>query len=136
MINKSLFWIYLLPVKNIISITLILLMSMQSFYKLGVITYFQLNREFIAEVLCINKEEPITTCYGQCFLNRNLELADDESQSSAPKGKEKIEFPTFVVSETFYAFHQLSQNGQRNTNYLLSTSSAHLDTPFHPPTVT
>ena len=110
-------------------------MSAQSFYKLGVITYFQFNREFIAEFLCINKDEPVTTCQGQCFLNKNFELADDEAQSSAHKGKEKIEFPTFIASETFYAFLQASQTGEKNTHYFTSSSTLHLATPFHPPTV-
>jgi hypothetical protein len=124
-------------VKKIISIGLIMLMSVQSFYKLGVVTYFQINREFIAEVLCINKEKPATTCHGQCFLKKKLNFTDQATERSAPApvGKEKVEFPTFIIYEFFYGFQQLSQAGLKNSNYLDSASAAHLAAPFRPPTV-
>lgn len=132
----SSFVLALRPVKTIISIALILLMSMQSFYKLGVLTYFQLNREYIAEVLCINKEKPITMCYGQCFLDKNLDLANDEApKSTAPTGKDKVEIPTFLISETFYILKGESQLSLQNTRYCFNYSVINLDTPFHPPTI-
>ena len=109
-------------------------MSAQSFYKLGVITYFQLNRKFIAEFLCINKEQPITMCEGQCFLKKNLQQADDVAQSPAPTGKEKVDFPTFIVTDNYYTFVQLSGSGPMNTIYIDASSSEHLSAPFHPPT--
>jgi hypothetical protein len=112
-------------------------MSIQSFYKLGVITYFQLNREFIAEVLCINKEKPATMCHGQCFLKKKLDLTEDAPKipASAPTGKEKIEFPTFIVSELLYSLQPISQLGVNNTNYFRTSSPVMLGAPFHPPTV-
>jgi hypothetical protein len=110
-------------------------MSGQSFYKLGVITYFQLNRKFIAEVLCINKKEPIAMCHGQCFLKKKLDLADPESSAPAPVGKEKVEFPTFIVSEISFGFRTPPPAGANNTDYLITFSSVHLPAPFHPPTV-
>jgi hypothetical protein len=123
--------------KRIISVALIILMSVQSFYKLGVITYFQLNREFIAKVLCINKEKPATMCHGQCFLKNKLDLAEKASDSPAPAhaGKEKIEFPTFIVCELSYNFQQVSYAVIRNTNYLQNSSSVSLAAPFHPPAI-
>lgn len=110
-------------------------MSAQSFYKLGVITYFQLNREFIAEVLCINKEKPITMCEGQCFLKKNLQQADDVTQAPAPSGKEKVDFPTFLVSESCYTFSHHSGSAPMNTLYIDTASTEHVVAPFHPPTV-
>ena len=121
--------------KRVISIALILLMSAQSVYKLGVITYFQLNREFIVEVLCINKEQPITMCQGQCFLKKNLQQADDVAQSPTPTGKEKVDFPTFLISENSYTFKRCSGSAPMNTVYIDTASSEHLSKAFHPPTV-
>lgn len=112
-------------------------MSVQSFYKLGVVTYFQINREFIAEVLCINKEKPATMCKGQCFLKKRLNFGNQTPERSAPApapaGKEKIEFSTFLVCEFSYGFQQPSPSGIKNTNYLSSLSSKHSATPFRPP---
>jgi hypothetical protein len=109
-------------------------MSVQSFYKLGVITYYQLNREFIGKALCINKAKPETMCHGQCFLKKKLDLGDEAPRTPAPGGNNKIEFPTFIVSELTYDFQLASRFAIKNTNYLRTSSSVTLATPFHPPT--
>lgn len=74
-------------------------MAIQCLYNLGMITYFELNRDYIAEVLCIKKEQPMNACQGQCFLKKNFQvgLATSTSESSKPTAKERIEFPTFMV---------------------------------------
>jgi hypothetical protein len=123
------------PMKRIISIGLIILMSVQSFFKLGVITYFQLNREYIAEVLCINKAEPITMCYGQCFLKKNLDLADHSPKSTAPVAKDKVELPSFLISEMFYSLSEAGQLPINNTHYCSNYSTVKPEAPFHPPTI-
>jgi hypothetical protein len=38
---------------------LVVVMSGQSLYQLGVITYFQVNRSFIAEFLCMLPDEEV-----------------------------------------------------------------------------
>lgn len=123
------------PVKRVASIGLILLMSLQCFYKLGVITYFQLNRDYIAEVLCINRDKPITLCNGQCFLEKNLDLADGTTSDdgAVPVAKQNIDLPIFLITENLYSFHGIKQLEQRNSRYLFNTSSPHHTVPFHPP---
>jgi hypothetical protein len=101
---------------------------------LGVITYFELNREVIAEIHCINKEKPIRMCKGQCFLDKKLALADDTNQNQAPSGKEKIEFPTFILDDAFALNDFTHLRADNNTHYSDTISSQHLATPFHPPT--
>ena len=41
---------------------------------------FSLRREYIAEVLCINKEELITVCGGKCYLTDQLEQANEQQE--------------------------------------------------------
>lgn len=121
--------------KKVTAIALILVMSMQCLYKLGVITYFNLNREYIAEVLCINKEKPITMCNGQCFLNKNLKLVDESTSEdeALPTGKQQIDFPVFLISKPAIPLQQTVSLTQGNFHYTLSLSSKHLSAPFHPP---
>lgn len=38
----------------------------------GTIAYFQLNREYIAKVLCENRARPQLKCNGKCYLARKL----------------------------------------------------------------
>ena len=121
--------------KRITSIGLVLLMSLQCFYKLGVITYFSLNREYIAEVLCINKAEPIPICQGTCFLKKNLDLADKAADTNGLAGgrQQIVEFPVFLVSQISYKFSFVRENVSGNSYYSPGTSLKHLPSPFHPP---
>ena len=121
--------------KKIIAIGLIFIMSVQCFFQLGVITYFQLNRDYIAEVLCINREKPITMCYGQCFLKRNLDVADDATtdKGTGPAKSRTADFPIFLITENEYPLQALTFPGTANFRYLIHISPAHHEPPFHPP---
>ena len=121
--------------KQVTSICLVLLMSLQCFYKLGVIAYFNLNREYIAEVLCINKEGPLQTCHGQCFLKTNLNLAEESTSKGAevPLTKRQVEFPAFVISELAFKFNSGSMIIERISHYRLFTSPGYSHIPFRPP---
>lgn len=73
-----------------VTILLILLVAAQSFSKWCLIAEFQVNRDFIARNLCVNRLNPISCCKGTCFLNKKL--ADDEDKQQAPvKGGQQEE---------------------------------------------
>lgn len=112
-------------------------MSLQCFYKLGVIAYFNLNQEYIAEALCTNKEEPLQTCHGQCFLKTNLNLADESSSQGAdmPPTKQQIEFPVFVVSELAFKFNNGFTTIERNFRSRFFTSLGYSRIPLRPPAI-
>ena len=42
---------------------------------------FEMRREYIAEVLCINRDKPIAVCGGTCYLNLNLEKSTPNPQT-------------------------------------------------------
>ncbi len=113
---------------------LVLLLSAQCIYQLGVITYFHLNNGYIAEVLCVNREKPITMCYGQCFLDKNLDLADDAGtdEGSLPAIK-KIDFPVFLLSGNSYSITTYFVKNPGYSFYRSGLSSEHVPGPFHPP---
>lgn len=120
--------------KKAISISLILLLSAQSLYRLGLISYFDLNREYIARVLCANRDEPIPVCYGNCFLQRNLSLADQHNtdQKKPAETKVKVEVPVFLVGQVF-ALELVTVAQKGNTflvNFYSPPSGPGL---FHPP---
>jgi hypothetical protein len=122
-------------VKKISAIGLILLLSLQCFYKLGVITYFHVNRGYIAEILCINKEKPAMKCHGRCFLEKTLDLADDTaSNEGVPPIKNQIaDFPVFLVSENFSLSDKHLSSPTGNSGYRQSISFEHHPTLFRPP---
>ncbi len=60
-----------------------------------VILYLQLeaNRDFIAEVLCINKDKPMVMCYGSCYINKTIrDNQDKEEHTPNPINQKKIEY--------------------------------------------
>ena len=121
---------------RVISITLIFVMSIQCFYKLGVIGYFQLNQDYIAEVLCINKDKPIAMCNGQCFLKQKLNLGEEEKNTSIPLNRERSEIISFLVSQYLYlpcanSFETPDMNSSYSNIYVYEYSTV----AFHPPCI-
>lgn len=75
---------YLCKMKKVITYFLLIIITVQISKSLWIITSFQINREFIASNLCINRFDKIPTCKGQCFLNNELskEHKDDKKNLS------------------------------------------------------
>ncbi|MBD0402338.1 hypothetical protein IC221_13095 [Flammeovirga sp. EKP202] len=42
----------------------------------------ELQRDFIEEVFCINKDKPKMSCHGQCFINKELKKESDKQQET------------------------------------------------------
>ena len=41
---------------------------------------YELNKEYIIKVLCINKDKPENSCNGKCHLNKQLKKASENNQ--------------------------------------------------------
>ena len=52
----------------------------------GTVAYYQINKTYIARVLCENRDKPILNCNGKCFLAKKLKEQQDK------KDKETGEF--------------------------------------------
>ena len=60
---------------------------------------YYLNYDYIADVLCINKEEPMTMCYGKCYLNEQLEKSSATDETTPPLMEIKWEKQPLVFSD-------------------------------------
>jgi len=59
--------------------------------KIGIVAHYTLNKDFIAEVLCINKDKPKLNCNGKCYLAQKLKEAEEkENKSSQVKAEVEI----------------------------------------------
>jgi hypothetical protein len=63
-------------VKQFLAIFFLSALCLPTLYKAGLFTFYQLNRDYIADNYCVNKDRPITMCYGKCFLEKGLSIAD------------------------------------------------------------
>ncbi|GAB3647275.1 hypothetical protein GCM10028791_08930 [Echinicola sediminis] len=117
------------------SIALIWVLLLPTLNRLSIVIDFEINQDFIAEVLCIKKEEPMTVCNGKCFLTNELKAQDEKEQQQAPNSlKQKLEVfcqekfsvksPDFSAMETSTAWSSYAK---------VFIPSSHLDRIFHPP---
>ncbi|NQX85981.1 MAG: hypothetical protein HRT67_08750 [Flavobacteriaceae bacterium] len=83
---------------------------------------YLVNYEYVSKVLCINKEKPMSTCNGKCYLSQQLKEAQEtekQDKKTPTVEQERIimivynsELPKFLlnVSETkqYSGFYQFS----------------------------
>ena len=85
--------------KQISTIFLILIVFLQTFNRFVVEADFFLNKNYIAKVLCINKEKPKMHCNGKCYLAKQLKEQEKQDQQAPVAKKFKIEVQLFNLSE-------------------------------------
>ncbi|MEY3956556.1 MAG: hypothetical protein RLZ73_1011 [Bacteroidota bacterium] len=44
----------------------------------GAVAYYRINRDYIAENLCVNRDKPMLNCNGQCYLAKKLKAAEEK----------------------------------------------------------
>ncbi|MDP4283180.1 MAG: hypothetical protein Q8891_02060 [Bacteroidota bacterium] len=74
--------------KQAIAILLIITVGAQTFSKWIIEFNFEINREYIAKNLCINRNNPKIGCNGKCCLKKRLTADEDQQQ---PAGKDSIQ---------------------------------------------
>lgn len=119
---------------KLISLMLIMALSFQCLIKIGLISYYSLNIEYIIKELCENKDKPELNCKGKCYLKKKMGEADKAEKQSAEIFKQ-IEFPVFIPHSIL----------SLNAEYILIENSApelknlYSHTPnfkiFHPPLI-
>lgn len=85
-------------------LTGILLFSVlvMNFQTLTTVAWFLYNQDFIADVLCINKEKPTLHCEGKCFLMEKLaaQQPSNDHEPQIPGGEERPVFLFYNGYET------------------------------------
>lgn len=77
--------------KNGTIFLLILLLNSSLFNKWAIVGYYEANHEYIAKVLCENRERPELHCDGKCFLAKKLKKAEEQEQKQTSEKLEKIQ---------------------------------------------
>lgn len=71
--------------KRIFTALLALLMLSGSLMNLGLLVYYQLNKTYIANQWCVNKDRPALKCEGKCYLGKQLKKAEEGQQKALQK---------------------------------------------------
>mgnify|MGYP001182219611 CR=1 FL=1 len=104
--------------------------------KIGILIGFTINQEYIAEVLCINRDKPASTCQGKCYLSQKMKKAEEPDKEPIPTNfQERLQVVFNEVKNTVSIWSQLIQSdnqtviSQQNNFY----SSSYTADVFHPP---
>ncbi|XZF13150.1 hypothetical protein ACTHGU_15290 [Chitinophagaceae bacterium MMS25-I14] len=119
---------------------MLLCISYQCVVKLGIIAWYEWNKNYVATVLCENKDKPQMHCCGKCYLRKQLNKADDGTEKNQGKNNtvkwEKIEQAPFLVPENYSVpFYAVSTTSHFTSRYLAPSGYDPLISVFHPPSV-
>jgi len=93
---------------------------------------YQMNREYITSVFCINKAHPELHCDGQCFLARKLKDLESKNKQAQENIKRAAEaepkFQTIAINQNIPYFIIKSESG-----YLEKPVKDLSASIFHPP---
>ena len=84
----------------LISISFFILL--QAGVKTIVVSNYLINRSYISENLCENKNDIKLKCEGKCHLKKQLLKEDKKEQTPINKVKEKIEFQILQSSQNIH----------------------------------
>ena len=122
--------------KRVLIPILMLLVFTQTFHQLIIIAEYKINREFIANILCINKSKPQLNCKGKCQMKKTLQENDEQESPSRAPLKIKLEQQWFsgqMLNWTMETF--ADKTGEFN----VFSTEQNYPTPvfsfFHPPTL-
>lgn len=94
-----------------ISILLLFSLLTSNFGNLFIFTGFELNREFIAAELCINKNKPELNCKGKCYLMKKLKQAqekEDKQERQSQKTQAQDALVELPLKFKQYAFGKVA----------------------------
>ncbi|WP_460512715.1 hypothetical protein [Cyclobacterium sediminis] len=95
---------------------------------------FTINRAYIIENFCVNKDKPMLHCDGQCFLAEKLKKAQDQKESQAGGIEFNRDFGIFILQEAAISLSTLTSTTlNHGASYQEAYRVSQLVDIFHPP---
>ncbi|RVU23617.1 hypothetical protein EOJ36_11110 [Sandaracinomonas limnophila] len=86
--------------KKYIALLLLLVMQTSLLNQWSMVMFYQVNRQFIAQNFCVNKDKPKLNCNGQCYLAKQLKKQEEKETKSNSEKLEKLPEINLVFEET------------------------------------
>ncbi|MCC3160667.1 hypothetical protein LJ737_25740 [Hymenobacter sp. 15J16-1T3B] len=83
--------------RQAIAVLLLCSLSVHCAGRLGIVASWWLQRDYVARVLCINRDKPQLHCNGKCHLRKELKAADAREAKQQP-GNHKQAFQDIVLA--------------------------------------
>jgi hypothetical protein len=90
-------------VKQHLSILLALAVLLQCCSKTWQWMGFELNRDYIARTLCVNRDSPETMCRGLCYFKHQVQADTQQEQKEVPVAVFKLQYEVaYDLPEAFF----------------------------------
>ena len=124
--------------KQIVAISLILLLTWQIIFNAGFFIYWKVNQNFIAQTLCENKNKPKMHCNGKCYLYKQLKKAEEKEaeKNSLPNSIPKFKSVNSFIIENYdwkTNFSLVTTYKQKYVNYSSNLLIGYQNSLFRPP---
>ncbi|WP_410221461.1 hypothetical protein [Pedobacter sp.] len=122
----------MIVVRKIVALLLLTGILANCFNYAIVSTSYQLNKEYIASVLCTNKDKPELHCDGKCFLDIKLKELEQKNKQEQENLKKLVET---IIPEHTTAILPLYEipNNSSIPFYLQQKPIGKVNNIFHPP---
>ena len=91
--------------RSLLAYLLIFAVLLPSISPWGTIAYYHLNKDYIARVLCENRDKPQLHCDGQCYLAKQLKVRQDKQEKETTERVQNIpSLQLFCERGTTYRF--------------------------------
>jgi hypothetical protein len=87
--------------KSLLSLFLALVIFLQPLGKLWIVASFELNQDYIAQTLCVERNEAENTCQGVCHLKKQLAEAEEQEKQQQSLLKKSLDLVYIVPSVSF-----------------------------------
>ncbi len=123
--------------KKYIALLLFIVMQSSLLNQWSMVMYYQVNRNFIAQNFCVNKDKPKLNCNGHCYLAKQLKKQEEKETKSNSEKLQKLPEINLVFEEVAF-FHFVPQVEDLTTHtfsYNNLYSKLFNQTILHPPSV-
>ncbi len=118
--------------KRLSSIFLILLIVCSTFTRLFYFAGYELNKDYIAQNLCVNKNKPELHCNGKCFLSRKIAEAEQKQQSQEKKTQKDL-FQQIMLTASLNIIFFNNVPLEHHFDYHNHYQANNYSSIFHPP---
>jgi hypothetical protein len=104
-----------------------------TFSKWFVIASFELNKNYIARTLCVNRNKPFMHCNGHCYLNKQLQKEQGQDTGTESNEKAEPDFVFFLEALTIQLPSLPVSTHKKQGYYQQAAPQEFNPTFFHPP---
>ena len=90
--------------RSVLAYILLAAIMLRTLSPWGTVAYYQINKTYIARVLCENRDKPLLNCNGKCFLAKKLKEQQDKKDKETTERVENMPIVQlfFIAASHFF----------------------------------